>query len=124
MFRSLSYESQVQIERLVHHKHVQREDVILSPHDTKGMLIVEHGQVRVTRYTTDGKEHLQTVLGSGDHVGESWLFGHSNEDTFIIADKSSDVCFITAENFHNLLVRMPDLSFQLLKATFYSNNQL
>ncbi|MBA5813372.1 Crp/Fnr family transcriptional regulator [Leuconostoc lactis] len=124
IFQGLEYNQQLKIEQLVRRTHVQKQETVLMPGDPGQLIILERGQLKAVRYTDDGREKLQFFMNTGDYTGENWLFGEENTHTFLIATADSLVCHIAADDFNQLLVSLPDLSYQLLKSMVNHNNQL
>ncbi|WP_313593149.1 Crp/Fnr family transcriptional regulator [Leuconostoc lactis] len=124
VFQGLEYNQQLKIEQLVRRTHVQKQETVLMPGDPGQLIILERGQLKAVQYTDDGREKLQFFMNTGDYTGENWLFGEENTHTFLIATADSLVCHIAADDFNQLLVSLPDLSYQLLKSMVNHNNQL
>ncbi|MDI6495678.1 Crp/Fnr family transcriptional regulator [Leuconostoc lactis] len=124
IFQGLEYNQQLKIEQLVRRTHVQKQETVLMPGDPGQLIILERGQLKAVQYTDDGREKLQFFMNTGDYTGENWLFGEENTHTFLIATEDSLVCHIAADDFNQLLVSLPDLSYQLLKSMVNHNNQL
>lgn len=124
IFQGLEYNQQLKIEQLVRRTHVQKQETVLMPGDPGQLIILERGQLKAVQYTDDGREKLQFFMNTGDYTGENWLFGEENTHTFLIATADSLVCHIAADDFNQLLVSLPDLSYQLLKSMVNHNNQL
>lgn len=124
IFQGLEYNQQLKIEQLVRRTHVQKQETVLTPGDPGQLIILERGQLKAVQYTDDGREKLQFFMNTGDYTGENWLFGEENTHTFLIATADSLVCHIAADDFNQLLVSLPDLSYQLLKSMVNHNNQL
>lgn len=124
IFQGLEYNQQLKIEQLVKRTHVQKQETVLMPGDPGQLIILERGQLKAVQYTDDGREKLQFFMNTGDYTGENWLFGEENTHTFLIATADSLVCHIAAKDFNQLLVSLPDLSYQLLKSMVNHNNQL
>lgn len=124
VFQGLEYNQQLKIEQLVRRTHVQKQETVLMPGDPGQLIILERGQLKAVQYTDDGREKLQFFMNTGDYTGGNWLFGEENTHTFLIATADSLVCHIAADDFNQLLVSLPDLSYQLLKSMVNHNNQL
>lgn len=124
IFQGLEYSQQLKIEQLVRRTHVQKQETVLMPGGPGQLIILERGQLKAVQYTDDGREKLRFFMNTGDYTGENWLFGEENTHTFLIATADSLVCHIAADDFNQLLVSLPDLSYQLLKSMVNHNNQL
>ena len=124
IFQGLAYNQQLKIEQLVCRTHAKKQELVLAPGDPDQLIILESGQLRAVHYTDDWHEKLHFLMNAGDYTGENWLFGEENTNTFLIATTDSLVCRIAAKDFNQLLVSLPDLSYQLLKSMVNHNNQL
>lgn len=124
IFQGLAYNQQLKIEQLVCRTHAKKQELVLAPGDPDQLIILESGQLRAVHYTDDGHEKLHFLMNAGDYTCENWLFGEENTNTFLIDTTDSLVCRIAAKDFNQLLVSLPDLSYQLLKSMVNHNNQL
>ena len=83
LFNQLSIDLQRQIERLVHHQHVRRGTVVISPDNSNRLVIIEQGQGRLYQLSATGEEQVQRILNTGDYVGETWLLGVTNSNNYV-----------------------------------------
>lgn len=124
LFKQLSEAQQEQIEQLVRHEKVKKGELVLTPADPGQLIILESGQLKIVQFTEAGTEKLYGIMEKGDHTGENWLFGATNQSLFLSASQDSHVCKLSKKDFHQLLVNLPELSYQLLRFTVEHNNQL
>ena len=124
LFQDLSLDEQAKLEALLTHHHFHKGETVLAPNQPAPLIILEKGEVKVMQYLENGAERLQKVLKSGDYIGENWLFGQENESIFLEASKDSELCFMRAADFKQLLIQLPSLSYQLLKYTVEHANEL
>lgn len=114
LFNQLSIDRQRQVEQLVHHQHVGRGTVVVSPHNSDRLVIVEHGHGRQYQLSADGEEQLQRVLTTGDYVGETWLLGVTNRSSYVEMTTDSDICVLDREDFTRLIQSHSDIALKLL----------
>ena len=63
----------------IHSKIYHKDDMALHHGDAAGSLwLVNHGWVKLTRQTPDGKESIISLCTQGDVFGEAALFAHAN----------------------------------------------
>lgn len=124
LFKRLSESQQEQIEQLVRHEKVKKGELVLTPADPGQLIILESGQLKIVQFTETGAEKLYGIMEKGDYTGENWLFGATNQSLFLSASQDSNVCKLSKNDFHQLLVSLPELSYQLLRFTVEHNNQL
>ncbi|WP_304248540.1 Crp/Fnr family transcriptional regulator [Limosilactobacillus gastricus] len=123
LFQPLGHQQKMVIEGLVHRIKVDKGSLVIAPGDDHELIILASGQLKVIHYTEDGNEQLRKLMNSGDHLGESWLFGAENQTLTVVARQDSVVCTIQANEFQQLLEKFPDLSYQLLRSTIFQNNE-
>lgn len=83
LFGAFPYEKKIQIERLVHHKDYQKNEIVIDPTKGDNLIIVAHGSAKQYTLDEDGHENVLQVLHSGDYVGENWLFGQDNTNNYV-----------------------------------------
>ena len=83
LFNQLSIDLQWQVEQLVHHQHVRRGTIVISPNNSNRLVIIEQGQGRLYQLSATGEEQVQRVLNAGDYVGETWLLGVTNNSNYV-----------------------------------------
>lgn len=124
LFNQLSLPDQKRIETMVHHHHYQRREIILSPGDEGKLLIVEAGRLKLYQLSESGDEQVLAVLGTGEYVGEQWLYGAANESTFAVVEQDAAICELTYDAFTNLLAEYPELAARLLQLTMAKVREL
>lgn len=114
LFNRLSIDLQRQVERLVHHQHVRRGTLVISPTDSNRLVIIEQGQGKLYQLSTTGEEQVQQVLNTGDYVGETWLLGVTNNSNYVEMTKDGDICVLNREDFARLIQKHSDIALKLL----------
>ncbi|MCZ9311714.1 Crp/Fnr family transcriptional regulator [Weissella koreensis] len=115
LFQKLKQADQKEIEKLINHVVVQKGEVVYAPNDSQQLIILESGRLKVENLMENGDAHFQSIMQSGDFMGENWLFGAENNNVFLTAEELSQVCRIDAEQFRSLLIDLPQLSYELTK---------
>lgn len=114
LFNQLSIDLQRQIERLVHHQHVRRGTVVISPDNSNRLVIIEQGQGRLYQLSATGEEQVQQILNTGDYVGETWLLGVTNSNNYVEMMKDSNICVLDHSDFTRLIQAHSDIALKLL----------
>lgn len=114
LFNQLSIDLQRQIERLVHHQHVRRGTVVISPDNSNRLVIIEQGQGRLYQLSATGEEQVQRILNTGDYVGETWLLGVTNSNNYVEMMKDSNICVLDHSDFTRLIQAHSDIALKLL----------
>ena len=115
LFNQLALSDQQKVESLVRHHRFSRGDQILAPGEEGRMIIVESGAVKIYQLSLSGQEHMLRMLAAGEHEGEAWLFGIENADTFAQAERTSEICTISYDDFAQLLNQYPSIAMRLLR---------
>lgn len=110
LFNQLSIDLQRQIERLVHHQHVRRGTVVISPDNSNRLVIIEQGQGRLYQLSATGEEQVQRILNTGDYVGETWLLGVTNSNNYVEMMKG----VLDHSDFTRLIQAHSDIALKLL----------
>lgn len=114
LFNQLSIDSQRRIEQLVDKRHVQRGTVVVSPDNSDQLVIIEQGTARVYQLSASGDEQVQQVLAAGEYVGETWLLGVENVNSYVEMTTTGNICLLRRGGFAQLLRQQPQLTFKLL----------
>ncbi len=114
LFNQLSIDLQWQVEQLVHHQHVRRGTIVISPNNSNRLVIIEQGQGRLYQLSATGEEQVQRVLNAGDYVGETWLLGVTNNSNYVEMTKDGDICVLDQRDFARLIREHSDIALKLL----------
>ena len=124
LFNQLDIDQQRRIERLVHHQHVERGTVVASPDNSNRLVIVKSGHGRLYQLSQTGDEQVQRPLTTGDYVGETWLLGASNKDSYVEMTAPSDICILQQADFIGLIQQYNDVAVKLLAGQAATINAL
>ncbi|MFC6169505.1 Crp/Fnr family transcriptional regulator [Loigolactobacillus jiayinensis] len=117
IFQTLSDAERAQIAPLVQHRHYASGESVFAAGDIVGsLMIVAHGQVKITQIAANGKEQLLYLLNPGDFDGEAALFTASTRQNFGTALAATDVCMIRRQDFQKQLQTSPQLALNILNA--------
>jgi CRP/FNR family transcriptional regulator len=84
--------------------------------DADSLMIVAHGQAKVFKLASNGKEQLIRILQTGDFDGEAALFGNIERTSFAQALMDTDVCSISRADFQKLMQSSPELAVNMVNA--------
>ncbi|WP_251574088.1 Crp/Fnr family transcriptional regulator [Limosilactobacillus agrestimuris] len=115
LFNHLELTKQRQIEHLVHHQNVTKGTIVIQPSESKRLVIVKQGRLRLYQLNPAGEEQLQRIITTGEYVGETWLLGMKNTNSYVEADTKSEICILHRNDFLHLLQEQTDISFKLLE---------
>ncbi len=124
LFNQLDIDQQRRIERLVHHQHVERGTVVASPDNSNRLVIVKSGHGRLYQLSQTGDEQVQRPLTTGDYVGETWLLGASNKDSYVEMTAPSNICILQRADFIGLIQQYNDVAVKLLAGQAATINAL
>lgn len=115
LFNALPQADKVRIEKLVQHKNYQKDELAIKPTGSENLVIVAHGSAKQYTLDENGHENILQILHTGDYVGENWLFGQDNCNTYVEATEDSEICFLKRRDLLKLMHRQPELSIRLLE---------
>lgn len=115
LFQSLTLE-QVQLiqERIQEKTYLDGELLYQAGEQTNALNLIQHGQVRVYRLASSGKEQHIRILEAGDFIGELALFNDRRYDRYVEAIGSITVCSIQRDDFKQILMNHPSIAIELL----------
>ena len=117
IFQDLDHETVSAVAELVQERHVAKgEFVFLAGDHADSLVILAHGQVKVTQSTASGREQLIRLLQPGDFDGESVLFEETDRQTSAQALVDSQMCLITRQDFQQLVQQSPAVALNMLNA--------
>ncbi|MCL4514998.1 MAG: Crp/Fnr family transcriptional regulator [Firmicutes bacterium] len=114
LFASLDEADQAEIQKLVRKKEYPAGAVIVQEGEKgAGLFVLNSGQVKLYKSSTEGREQLVYLLFSGDFFGELTLLLDSPFELTAEALEETGVCFIESRDFRRLLLAKPALSLEL-----------
>jgi CRP/FNR family cyclic AMP-dependent transcriptional regulator len=72
--------------------------------------ILKKGRVRLSRFSTDGRELILGVVEAGEVFGEDALAGNARRAASAVAVEPARICTIAIGEFQRLLADYPDIS--------------
>ncbi|MNO49833.1 cAMP receptor protein [compost metagenome] len=118
IFQTLSDEEIMKIARMTRHIQYSKGQMLLNEGEKSDKLfIVNYGQVKVSKFTMDGKEQILYLLTSGEFFGELHLFNPDETHNFsVYAIEDTEICLLTKESMDRIMADNPEISIKLLTA--------
>jgi CRP-like cAMP-binding protein len=91
------------------------ERVLSRDSDSRDVLFVVAGQVRVVNYAASGREIAYAVTGAGSHVGELSAIDGEPRSASVEAIEACLVAALGSKAFQELLLAHPTMTLELLK---------
>lgn len=115
IFQNLSQNEQDAVCLIASHKKIVKGSFIFSPGDVIDSLFVVHqGKVKISKFNEEGKEQVLRVLEPGDFFGETAIFNQELMTSTAEVVEDAVICLIEKEQFKNLIVDSPELSFKMM----------
>ncbi|MDQ0087585.1 CRP/FNR family transcriptional regulator [Paenibacillus anaericanus] len=116
IFQSLSDEEILKVARMTRHIQYSKGQMLLNEGEKSDKLfIVNYGQVKVSKFTMDGKEQILYLLTSGEFFGELHLFNPDETHNFsVYAIEDTEICLLTKESMEQIMKDNPEISIKLL----------
>lgn len=116
IFSELKDETLAQISRIGLRKSYKKEAVVLMEHESgSAFFIIEHGKVKVSRVSEDGKEVILSILGESDFFGEMAIIDGMARSANVTAMEDTDLFMIHRNDFIDLLSSHPEVAIALLQ---------
>ena len=118
IFGGLSNEEIMKVAKMTKHITYKKGQMLIQEGEQSDKLfIVNKGQVKVSKFTINGKEQILYILTSGDFFGELNLFNSDELNNFsVYAIDDTEVCILTKNDIDSIMESNPEISLKLLKA--------
>lgn len=117
IFQALDANDVAQVAKLVRDRqYAAGETLFAAGTAADALMIIAHGQVKVTQTLASGREQLLRVLGPGEFDGEAVLFTPSERTTSGVALTQVVACTISRQDFQQLLKKTPALALNMLNS--------
>jgi CRP-like cAMP-binding protein len=90
------------------------EAIFFEGDEGKGFFIVAEGLVKVFKTSSEGKEQILHVLGSGEPLGEVAVFAGRSFPANALALSESRLLYLPRQAFIDLIARNPSLAMNML----------
>lgn len=96
-------------------KYDKGELIMLEGSFPDNLIIINRGQVKVFRYTSEGKEQILYMFAEGDFFGEKNLLKNQEATYNVEALGSTDLCMINKQDFQKLLREYPGIGIKIME---------
>ncbi|CAN5888408.1 N/A [soil metagenome] len=104
LFESLSAKEKAQLTQLAHEWHTSKNEAVFRQGQTANMVyLLKAGKVKVSNFTSDGREIIHAIIQPGELFGERALTGEPNCDTAAFTLEPSFLCAVPLEIFQGVL---------------------
>ena len=115
LFNGLPEDQIVAIEKIAVEKQINKGEIIVSEGDEgEGFFVIVEGRVKVFKVSTEGKEHILHIFGSGQPFGEVPVFTGQPFPASAEALVKSHLLFFPRKAFVDLISENPFLSLNML----------
>jgi CRP-like cAMP-binding protein len=115
LFQGLSLEEQRSIAELAVPIHLAAGETIHRPgQDLSQLLVVHHGQVRVSQLTAQGQERVTRILGPGEFMGEAAFVSGSRPTTLATTLSEVQLCSFQHTVMQELVQQHPGIVLRML----------
>ncbi len=118
IFGSLSDDEILKITKMTKHQNFKKGEMLIHEGDKSDTLfIINKGQVKVSKFTLNGKEQILYIMTSGDFFGELHLFNSDEANNFsAYAIEDTMICMLMKEDIDRIMEANPQIALKLLKA--------
>ena len=115
LFNGLPEDQIVAIKKIAVKKHINKGEIIVSEGDEgEGFFVIVEGRVKVFKVSTEGKEQILHIFGSGQPFGEVPVFTGQRFPANAQAIDKSRVLFFPRASIVNLISANPSLALNML----------
>lgn len=115
-FQNLQAADKLAVVKKSYHSRYKKGEIILATGDVLDSLYIVHqGKVKIYTLADSGKEHILRVLTTGDFLGELAIFAERTVDSFAEATENTEICKISRDNMHALMLEHPQISVSILE---------
>lgn len=116
IFANLSHEELIDITLMTGHKNAGKGDMIFSEGmEAHTLYIINVGQIKLFKYTKDGKEQILHILSEGDFFGELNLFKEGTYSFNAEAISDTKLCTLTKDKMRNIILKRPEIGLKILE---------
>ncbi len=115
LFNGLPEDQIVAIKKIAVKKQINKGEIIVSEGDEgEGFFVIVEGRVKVFKVSTEGKEQILHIFGSGQPFGEVPVFTGQRFPANAQAIDKTRVLFFPRASFVNLISANPSLALNML----------
>lgn len=116
IFSKLNHDELIEIVQLIAHRDAKHGDMLFLEGDTSdALLIINHGQIKLFKYTKEGKEQILHILGEGDFFGELSLLKEQTYTYNAMALSDVKLCLLSRNELQRMLEKNPSIAQKILE---------
>lgn len=116
IFGSLTQEEMLEIASITNAQNFEKNDMVYMAGDLGGKLYVLHsGRVKISRLSSNGREQVIRVAGSGEFIGELSLFSSLPMADNAEALETATMCTIEGVKLKELMKKYPSIAFKVME---------
>ena len=118
IFNFLSDQEIIKIARMTTHKEFKKGQALVHEGEKSDKLfIINKGQVKLSKFTVNGKEQILNIMTCGDFFGELHLFNNDEVNNFsVYAIEDTEICMLTKDDIDVIMEANSEIALKLLKA--------
>ncbi len=125
LFDSLTIEQKNLILSKSLHKSFDKGEIIFSPGDPgDNLYIINSGEVKIYKLSSQGKQQILHVLGPKDFLGEHSLFDQKPIMNSAEAMKKTNICILKGADIRDLIMNHPEMGLKILAQYAKKNIQV
>jgi CRP/FNR family transcriptional regulator len=115
IFATLEAEELRRVANLILRKeYVKGELIIMEGERFDNLVIINQGQVKAFRNTTEGKEQILYIFSEGDFFGEKNILREKESAYHVEALEKTKICMINKKDFQTLLHELPEIGIKII----------
>ncbi len=116
IFSGLSDEELLEIIKMTgHNEYKKGEDIFLEGITADTLYLINQGQIKVYKYTRDGKEQILNLLNEGDFFGELNLLKKGQYHFNATALSNAKLCSLSKERMKRIILEKPEIGLKILE---------
>ncbi len=116
VFSGLNPEEIKQVAGLIKRRSYEKGELILTEGSCpENLVFINSGQVKVFKYTAEGKEQILYIFSEGDFFGEKNLLKNREAGFNVEALEPTNVCMIHKQDFRELLRNYPEIGIKIVE---------
>lgn len=105
-------------DKINHRTYKKGEIIFLEGEESDKLYVINHGKVKVFRYTKEGKEQILYIVSTGEFLGDLSLLKKSEFRFNAEALEDVNICELTKDDFDNVVERNPEISLKILEVLY------
>lgn len=116
LFKGLEKESFEELNRISKLKQVKKGEAVYFATDPANTIyLLKNGRVKLTRYSSEGKELIIALFNTGDVFGEMSVLNQDQRNDFATAMEECCLLEITKSDFEIFVSKHPDINIRMTK---------